>query len=129
MASINSAVGGVIKQSERRISQSAKQWIVPLARFGYAAKGAVYIIIGALAALAAFNIGGRTTDTRGALVEILYQPYGKYLLAAVAVGLFGYSLWRIVQGIKDTEDKGSDFKGIATRIGYAVIGLVYAGLA
>src|SRR5687768_13672907 len=95
MASINSAVGGVIKQSERRISQSAKQWIVPLARFGYAAKGAVYIIIGALAALAAFNIGGRTTDTRGALVEILYQPYGKYLLAAVAVGLFGYSLWRI----------------------------------
>lgn len=129
MASINSTVGGVLKQSERRISQSARQWIVPLARFGYAAKGVVYIIIGALAALAAFNIGGRTTDTRGALVEILYQPYGKYLLAAVAVGLFGYALWRIVQGIKDTEDKGSGFKGIATRIGYAVIGLVYAGLA
>jgi hypothetical protein len=122
MAGINSTVGGVIKQSERRFSQSARQWIVPLARFGYAAKGSVYIIIGALAALAAFNMGGRTTDTRGALIEILYQPYGKYLLAAVAVGLFGYAL-------KDTEDKGSDFKGIATRSGYAVIGLVYAGLA
>lgn len=128
MAGINSYFGDVIKRSDR-ISKSARQWIIPLARFGYAAKGVVYIIIGVLAALAAFNMGGRTIDSRGALTTILYQPYGKILLGAVAVGLIGYALWRFVQSVKDTENKGSGAKGILIRLGYAVIAVVYAGLA
>lgn len=120
---------GIVKEQSERISQNARRWIVPLARFGYAAKGVVYLIIGVLAALAAYDKGGKTTDSRGALQEILFQPYGKYLLAAVAVGLIGYALWRFVQSIKDTENKGSGIKGMATRIGYAIIGVVYLGLA
>ncbi|MCA1625908.1 MAG: DUF1206 domain-containing protein [Acidobacteria bacterium] len=104
---------GIVKEEAERISQSARGWIVPLARFGYAAKGVVYIIIGALAALAAFTGGGRTTDSRGAFEEILSQSYGKLLLGAVAVGMAAYAIWRIVQAVKDTENKGSDAKGIA----------------
>ena len=115
---------GIVKEQSARISQDARRWIVPLARFGYAAKGIVYLIIGGLAALAAFHKGGRTTDSRGALGEILSQPYGKFLLGAVALGLFGYALWRVVQSVKNTENKG-----LMTRIGYAVIGVLYAGLA
>jgi hypothetical protein len=84
----------------------------------------VYLIIGALAALAAFHKGGKTTDSRGALAEILSQPYGKFLLGVVAVGLIGYALWRMVQCVKNTENKG-----MTTRIGYGVIGVLYAGLA
>jgi hypothetical protein len=128
MAGIENPLG-IVQEQSARISQSARRWIIPLARFGYAAKGVVYLIIGALAALAAFNKGGKTTDSRGALEEILYQPYGKLLLGLVAIGLIGYALWRIVQSIKDTENKGSGFKGIATRVGYAAIGLLYASLA
>ncbi|MCA1637404.1 MAG: DUF1206 domain-containing protein [Acidobacteria bacterium] len=120
---------GIVKEEAERISQSARGWIVPLARFGYAAKGVVYIIIGALAALAAFTGGGRTTDSRGAFEEILSQSYGKLLLGAVAVGMAAYAIWRIVQAVKDTENKGSDAKGIARRIGYAVIGIIHIGLA
>jgi hypothetical protein len=115
---------GIVKEESKRISQNARRWIVPLARFGYAAKGVVYLIIGGLAALAAFRKGGKTTDSRGALEEILFQPYGKFLLGAVAVGLIGYALWRVVQAVKNTENKG-----LATRVGYAVIGFLYAGLA
>ncbi len=117
------------KEQAERISQSARQWIVPLARFGFAAKGSVYIIIGVLAALAAFTGGGQTTDSRGALQEILEQPYGQFLLGVIAIGLAGYAIWRFVQSIEDTENKGSDAKGIALRIGYAAIGLIYASLA
>lgn len=117
------------KDKVERISQSARRWIVPLARFGYAAKGVVYIIIGILAALAAFTTGGRTTDSRGAMEEILSQSYGKLLLGAVAVGLAGYAVWRIVQAVKDTENKGSGVKGVAVRFGYAVSGIIHAGLA
>ncbi len=120
---------GIVKEEAERISQSARGWIVPLARFGYAAKGVVYIIIGGLAALAAFTGGGRTTDSRGAFEEILSQSYGKLLLGAVAVGMAAYAIWRIVQAVKDTENKGSDAKGIARRIGYAAIGVIHIGLA
>jgi len=120
---------GIVKEKAERISQSARGWIVPLARFGYAAKGVVYIIIGGLAALAAFTGGGRTTDSRGAFEEILSQSYGKLLLGAVAVGMAAYAVWRFVQAVKDTENKGSDAKGIARRIGYAVIGVIHIGLA
>ncbi len=120
---------GIVKEEAERISQSARGWIVPLARFGYAAKGVVYIIIGGLAALAAFTGGGRTTDSRGAFEEILSQSYGKLLLGAVAIGMAAYAIWRIVQAVKDTENKGSDAKGIARRIGYAAIGVIHIGVA
>jgi hypothetical protein len=112
-----------------QISHAARRWIVPLARFGFAAKGAVYMIIGVLAALAAFNRGGRTTDPQGAFAEILAQPFGQALLGAVAVGLAGYALWRIIQATKDTENKGAGAKGMVVRLGYAVIGLIHASLA
>lgn len=128
MQSRNSPIG-MVKEEAERISQSARGWIVPLARFGYAAKGVVYIIIGGLAALAAFTGGGRTTDSRGAFEEILSQSYGKALLGAVAVGMAAYAIWRIVQAVKDTENKGSGAKGIAVRIGYAAIGVIHIGLA
>jgi hypothetical protein len=120
---------GLVKDEAERISASARGWIVPLARFGFAAKGVVYIIIGGLAALAAFTGGGKTTDSRGAFQEILSQSYGKTLLGAVAVGMAAYAIWRIVQAVKDTENKGSGVKGIAKRIGYAGIGVIHIGLA
>jgi hypothetical protein len=120
---------GLAEEKAERISQSARRWIIPLARFGYAAKGFVYIIIGLLAALAAFTTGGRTTDSRGAMEEIFSQSYGKLLLGVVAGGLTGYAIWKIVQALKDTENKGSGPKGIAFRIGYTVSGVIHAGLA
>jgi len=128
MQNTDSSLGSV-KEKVERISQSARGWIIPLARFGYAAKGVVYIIIGGLAALAAFTGGGRTTDSRGAFEEILTQSYGKLLLGAIAVGMAAYAIWRIVQAVKDTENKGSDAKGIARRTGYAAIGVIHIGLA
>lgn len=117
------------KEESERISEAAKKWVVPLARFGYAAKGVVYIVIGIVAALGAFQVGKQTTGSRGALEKILHQPFGQVLLGIVAVGLAGYAVWRFVQAIMDTEHKGTDWKGIARRIGYAVVGFVYLSLA
>ncbi|BAY20983.1 hypothetical protein NIES2100_07270 [Calothrix sp. NIES-2100] len=105
------------------------EWVERLARFGYASKGVVYGIVGLLAAQAAFGTGGRTTDTKGALQTIVEQPFGKFLLALVAIGLIGYVLWRFVQAIKDPEHQGKDVKGLAQRVGYAINGFLYASLA
>ena len=99
------------------------------ARFGYAAKGFVYGVVGILALLAAFSFGGDTTDTTGALHAIAEQPFGKMLLALIAIGLVGYVAWQIIRAINDPRDKGTDAKGIVTRIGYFLSGLAYIGVA
>jgi hypothetical protein len=104
-------------------------WVERLARLGYLAKGIVYAIVGVLAVQAAFGAGGQTTDTKGALGAIAAQPFGKFLLALLTVGLIGYVVWRFVQAVQDPEHKGDDAKGWATRLGYAVSGLIYASLA
>lgn len=100
-----------------------------LARLGYAARGVVYLIIGGLAVLAAFGQGGRTTDTHGALSTILHQPFGKMLLAVVALGLIGYALWRVAQGLQDTDGHGTSAKGLAIRAGLLVSATIHAALA
>jgi preprotein translocase subunit Sss1 len=113
----------------QQLTNHASLWVERLGRFGYVSKGVVYGIVGLLAAQAAFGNGGKTTDTQGALQTIVNQPFGKFLLALVAIGLIGYVIWRFVQAIKDPENKGNDAKGLAVRIGYAVNGLIYASLA
>jgi hypothetical protein len=120
----------VASQAKKTVKKvSANPWMERLARFGYAAKGIVYIVVGALAMQAATGFGGQTTDARGALQEIETKPFGKVALASVAFGLIGYVLWRWIQALADTEDKGTGLKGVLVRIGYACSGLVYAGLS
>ncbi len=116
-------------EKARHVTRAAGPWIERLARFGYAAKGVVYVIVGSLAAFGAFEGGGEEqTDSRGALTQIVRQPFGRVLLGVVAAGLAAYALWRLVQALRDTEDKGSELKGLSIRFGYACIGFVYAGL-
>src|SRR5688572_23936883 len=86
-------------------------WIKRFAKTGLVTKGVVYCLIGVLAFMAAFNIsGGRTQDAskQGIFQVILEQPFGKFLLGLVALGLLFYAIWRLIQAIKDTENKGHD---------------------
>jgi hypothetical protein len=103
--------------------------VVGLARFGYAAKGVVYIIVGILALQVALGTGGQTTGPEGALGQINRQPFGQFMLVLVAIGLLGYAIWRIVQAWVDPEGAGSDAKGIGQRIGYVFSGFSYGALA
>lgn len=63
--------------------------VVWLARSGYAARGLVYGIVAFFAALAALG-AARTVDTKGAIEELLTQPFGAVLLWLVAIGLFAH---------------------------------------
>jgi hypothetical protein len=104
-------------------------WVAQLARIGYVAKAILYATVGILAAKAALGRGGRTTDTSGALREVVHAPLGGALLFLVAAGLAGYAVWRLVDAITDAEGKGGDAKGIARRVGSAVRGLAHGALA
>ena len=130
MIHLNSSIEEAGRPATEALEQvAAHPWMERLARFGYATKGAVYMVIGVMATLAAIGMGGETTDTRGALRKIEEQHFGKFALGTVAFGLIGYVIWRWLQAIVDTEGKGTRLKGISIRIGYAMSGLVYAGLA
>lgn len=130
MTATGAKVKHMKKQAEEALDEvAASPWMERLARFGYATKGMVYIVVGALATLAAVGLGGKATDVRGAFSEIESKPFGKVALATVAFGLIGYVLWRWVQAIADADHKGTKPKGIALRIGYFFSGAVYAGLA
>jgi hypothetical protein len=70
-----------------------------LARTGFLVKGLLYIVIGVLALQVATGLGGRVTGTRGALMTVLGQPFGRTLLLIAAISLFGYAVWRVLQGL------------------------------
>jgi hypothetical protein len=100
-----------------------------LARLGYAVKGALYVVVGGLAVMYVLGEGGKLTDNEGALRFFRHQPFGTFLVWAAAVGLAGYALWRFVQAIADPERRGAGWKHAAKRVGFAVSGVVHAGLA
>lgn len=99
-----------------------------LARAGYITKGVVYAIIGVLALQVAAGRGGKIEDSRGAILTIAEQPFGRLLLVLTTIGLAGYVLWRFVQAIWDVEHKGSDARGLLKRVTFAISGLAYASL-
>jgi hypothetical protein len=113
----------------RARSADASPWIEGLGRFGYAAKGVVYLIIGGLAVQAALGQGGQTTDQQGAMARIAEAPFGRSLLVVLAVGLLGYALWQLVRAALDTEHKGTDGKGLLVRAIFAGVAVIYAGLS
>lgn len=109
---------------------SPSESIRTLARFGFAAKGIVYFLLGGLALLAATGMkGGQTADKEKAVLTLQELPLGRWLLGLVALGLLGYVVWRFVQAVRDTEHKGNKPVGLAKRLGYAGSGAIYAALA
>jgi Domain of Unknown Function (DUF1206) len=79
-----------------------------LARAGFLARGVIYGIIGILAIKLAIGAGGKTTDQSGAMRTLAHQPFGKVLLVALAVGLAGYSLWRLMHALLGHGPERSD---------------------
>jgi hypothetical protein len=118
-------------QAEQAVRSAVRNpWVERLARFGYAARGVVYALIGVLAIQAAFGGRGRIEEQatpQGALQRLAEQS--RFLLVLVAIGLAGYALWRFVQGILDTENKGKDPKGLVKRGSMVGSGVAYAALA
>jgi hypothetical protein len=97
-----------------------------LARAGFVARGLIYGIIGILAIKLAVGAGGATTNQQGALKAIAQQPFGKVLLVLVAIGLGGYSLWRLLHALLGYGPEASD-SGLE-RVAALGSGIVYAGL-
>src|SRR5688572_2360360 len=83
--------------------RASRSWLVTVAAVGFVAKGLLYVVVGALAARAAFGVD-EPTGARGVTDRLRENPIGFVLMLAIAVGLLGYAVWRIVRAVTDSED-------------------------
>lgn len=105
------------------VRSRAFEW---LSRGGFVARALIYAIIGILALKLVVGQGGKLANQQGALHTIAHQPFGKVLLALVATGLGGYSLWRLVRAAIGHGPEGSDtaferLAALASGIAYGAI--------
>jgi Domain of Unknown Function (DUF1206) len=99
-----------------------------LARWGLLSKGALYVMVGLIAADVAIGGGKRVQDRPGALSATADSWPGKLLIAAVAVGLLGYAIWRLVESVLGRPLEGGESLGWPKRGGYLALSLWYLGL-
>ena len=120
-----------IELNREQVPEDAKAWVVLLARLGWAMKGVVYAMIGILSLEAVLQARSASEEIgqQDAFIAIASQPFGQILLGVVALGLFGYGLWRVVEAIQDPQRLGSGLKGIAVRVGFVTTAIFYWALA
>lgn len=104
-------------------------WVPPLARFGYAAKGAVYVLMGGLAMRAASAGGDDASSPSEALAALADEGGGRAWLAVIAIGLLAHVLWRLVQAALDPEHPEGGAKRWGMRVFYAISAVIYGSLA
>jgi hypothetical protein len=107
----------------------ARSLIEPIARVGLASRGALYVVVGALAVMAATGAGGNTTDAKGAVREVGRLEAGEPLLIVLAFGLAAFAIWRAAQAIADLDRKGRSLAGLVTRLGFLISGFLHLLLA
>ena len=98
-----------------------------LARAGYAARGAVFLLVAGLALFS--GVGGGRPDTRNALDSLLAQPFGRVWLGLIGLGLAGFVAWRLAQSLGNADNHGPGAKGLVIRAALFGSAATYAGLA
>src|SRR5436190_19615828 len=108
---------------------SAQSSLELAARLGYTARGCVFVIIGALALLAALGNPSRAPDSKDALRTLLDQPFGEALLALIAAGLLCFAAWRLIQAALDADHRGTAPSSLLKRSSWAASALFYIAFA
>jgi hypothetical protein len=95
---IATAIRGWKAEFQRHLALTgrAKAWLVALGRFGFLARGAVFVLAGGFLVLAALHSNSREAKgLGGALRSLEQEPYGWILLATTAFGLFAFGVFQL----------------------------------
>lgn len=101
-----------------------------LMRFGHAAKGLLYGMIGLISVRSVIYDAKPAGGTETVLALLGSRAIGSLLLLVLAVGLLGYTLWRFIQAILDPDHQESlNVQRVTQRCGYVISGLTYGSIA
>lgn len=98
-------------------------------RLGYAARGVVYLGLGSIVLLAAIDLTPRARGAKALMQAWAEWPLGQVLIGVIGLGLAAFAAWRGLQAVLDADRHGRSPKAWAVRIGQAISGVVYGGLA
>lgn len=98
-----------------------------MARFGFAAKGVMYCVVGGVAAGAAFG-ADEPTGAQGALTRLMELPVGLVVVALIGAGLAGYAAWRLIRAIANPEGDGVGSRAYSTATALVHLALLGAVL-
>ena len=96
-------VKGVTKSFSEEIDTSSmspvvRKGVARLGQVGYIAKGVALGVVGGLLSYAALTFERKKTQgLDGALHMIVVQPFGRFLLTAVALGFMAFGLFAMLQ--------------------------------
>jgi hypothetical protein len=80
-----------------------------LTRAGFIGYGVVHLLFAWLALQIAFGKSEGAGDQAGALHELTGQPYGRYLVIAIAIGLVAMGLWQALEAaVGHRADRGKE---------------------
>ena len=79
------------------MSRAARKGVERLGELGYVAKGVALGLIGGLLTYATVTLDRQRTGLDGAMQTIAEQPFGKFLLTAVAAGFVAFGVFAVLQ--------------------------------
>lgn len=88
-----------------RYLRSMNRPVERIGRFGFLAKGFVYMVAGLSTAMAAARLGGEVSDTREVLIELARSGLGRAALLLVSAGLAAHGFWRLYQAAFGREER------------------------
>lgn len=104
--------------------------IAKIRSLGFFTKGVVYLMVGTLTFMAAFNWGGGISSSNNVVSFLMDLPLGVVLVGTTSLGLLAYSLWRFYQIILVQKEKNEEkLKGGFKMLRYLYSGIFYITIA
>ncbi|HQV27786.1 MAG TPA: DUF1206 domain-containing protein [Thermoflexales bacterium] len=88
------------QKAPNSLPSGQKRWMVWVSQFGFAARGAVFALIGVFLFSAAYtHDASKAQGIDGVLEALLAQPAGPWLLGVVALGLIAFGFYSVMSGV------------------------------
>jgi Domain of Unknown Function (DUF1206) len=102
--------------------------LITVERFGLLVRGILYTLVGVVALAAMIGVS-KSVDLQGSLTLVLANDFKVPIAIFAAAGLFGYSMWGVVRAVADPLERGGNWHGIISRVGFLWSAVAYGGLA
>ncbi|MFR9755710.1 DUF1206 domain-containing protein [Streptomyces sp. TR06-5] len=125
MKALSKARRRTARRAARKVADSTV--MEAAARWGFAARGVVYLLVGTLAWQVALFDSQQQADRGGALHQLSGGPFGATAIWALGAGFAGMAVWRLSEAAVGAS--GHDGRKVTKRLQAAARCLVYSSIA